>query len=227
MTPKLRPTTSDAPKGESARLSPSKSIPATSTSKSLGASPRSQSRTPPPTRRGRPERRTLSSIARRSSGRAGAPSISGLRYPPSGREGRRRGKRPSGDERDSAGRRDGPEPAGASEGEPVEGAGKKRGAGDPQTGRPRRASPPGSRRRPQPSRKPQQGGGMHKLEADRGLPGIPHARGLQGRANGVRAQQARGYAGGPEDPRPSERGAMMHGADRCKFRDGTKAQNRG
>src|ERR1022692_4359275 len=220
ITPKLRPTMSVGPKGESALLNPSKPTPATSMSKSLGACPRSQSRTPPPTSLGRPTRRTASSIARRSSGRGGAPSISGLRRPPSGGECRSGGEDPSRNER-------GPAPAGAPQREHIERSREERGARDPQPGRPGRTPALRSAGGPEPARESKQGGGMHKLVADSRFPGLARARGLQGPAQCVRAERAHGDAGGPQDPRPDERGAVVHAADRCKFLSGTKAQNEG
>jgi hypothetical protein len=52
--PEAAPDDVGRPEGESARRSPSKPMPPTSMSKSLGGRPRSQSRTPPPTSRGGP-----------------------------------------------------------------------------------------------------------------------------------------------------------------------------
>jgi hypothetical protein len=76
--------------------------------------------------------------------------------------------------------------------------------------------PGGLAERPEPSRKPQQGGGMHKLVRTRS----PRRRGSRrppGPPEGMRPEGAQDDAGGPEDPRPCERGAVIHGADRCKF----------
>ena len=44
---------------------------------------------------------------------------------------------------------------------------------------------------------------------------------------GVGPEGPQDDARGPEDARPGECAAMVHGADRCKFQPGTKAQNRG
>ena len=53
------------------------------------------------------------------------------------------------------------------------------------------------------------------------------AQGPGRRGRGVRAQGAQDDARGPQAPRPCERDAVIHGADRCKFQPGTKAQNEG
>ncbi len=68
---------------------------------------------------------------------------------------------------------------------------------------------------------------MQKLEADRRLPDVAHAQGPESIAQGVGSECPRGDARGPQEPRPGECDAMIHAADRCKFRAGTKDQNEG
>src|SRR5476649_2652301 len=160
MTPKLRPITSVAPKGARARWSDSKSTPATSTSRSLDSRPRSQSRTPPPTSRGRPARRTASSMPRRSGGRGNSDVIF--------RRGRQRGadeEDPARQQGETSEGRDRTQPTGAAQGEEVEGAGEQDRARHPAAHDPDRSpggGPGGSR--PEPARETEQGQGVDEVE---------------------------------------------------------------